>query len=288
VQINKTNLLDKITVIFEDQDIVIVSKPSGVVTNAAVSVKEKSLQEWFTDNYLQNKTVFPEDWQKLVPVNFSTEYGSPEEIFEQRQGMVHRLDKDTSGVMIFAKHPGSLVNLLAQFRKRKTQKKYLTLVHGAFRVPAGVISAPLARARVDRRKFAVDVSGRAAETKYLVKTVYRGFQKDDFVELEEKKAKLMKQSLRFYDQGFSLVHCWPKTGRTHQIRVHMAHEQHPLVGDVTYLGRKRAKIDPIWCPRQFLHAETLEVFHPRTQKKVEFKAPLADDLQQVLDFLKEK
>lgn len=324
MQTNKINLLDKITVIFEDQDIVIVSKPSGVVTNAAVSVKEKSLQEWFAEKYLHDKnkrdstdslkdskdieyTDFPEDWQELIPDDFSTEYGSPEEIFQQRQGMVHRLDKDTSGVMVFAKHPGSLVNLLAQFRERKTQKQYLTLVHGVFRVPAGVISAPLARARVDRRKFAVDVSGRSAETKYMVKTVYRGFLAEDFTKFTDsslekdstentklfvkfslEEAKLMKQSLRFYDQGFSLVRCWPKTGRTHQIRVHMAHEQHPLVGDIIYLGRKRAKIDPVWCPRQFLHAESLEVFHPRTQEKVQFKAPLFDDLQQVLDFLKEK
>jgi 23S rRNA pseudouridine1911/1915/1917 synthase len=276
----------EIKVVFEDQDIVLINKPAGVVTNRANSVKQPSLQDWFEKEYLGKN--FPDDWQNCVPQDFSPEYGSPEEIFEQRQGMVHRLDKNTSGIVIFAKHPGSLVNLLAQFRLRETQKRYLALVHGNFRVPKGNISAPIARARVDRRKFAVDVNGRPAETHYEVTQEFKGFRDGFLDKYEEKDQKILKQAERFYNQGFSLVKCWPKTGRTHQIRVHMAHENHPLVGDVTYLGKKRSKVDPLWCSRHFLHAEELEFTHPRTDEKVSFYAELPAELKQVIDNLEEK
>jgi 23S rRNA pseudouridine1911/1915/1917 synthase len=274
-----------ITVIFEDKDIVVLSKPAGMVTNSAATVKEESLQSWFAKNYPQD---FPEDWEEMIPSDFSDEYGTPEEIYEQRHGMVHRLDKNTSGVMIFARHPGSLVNLLSQFRLRKTQKEYLALVHGRFGVPEGNILAPLARARVDRKKFAVDINGRQAETKYEVADVFSGFIDDSFSSFSEDNKKLMKQAQRFYNQGFSLVRCWPKTGRTHQIRVHMAHENHPLVGDVIYLGKKRSKVDPLWCERHFLHAESLEFDHPRTGERTKFSAELPADLKKVVSLLEKK
>lgn len=275
-----------INVIFEDQDIAVVAKPAGVVANQADSVKQSSLQEWFIKTYGNQE--LPEHWSNCLPEDFSDEYGSPTEIFAERQGLVHRLDKNTSGVMVFAKHPGSLINLLAQFRQRKTQKQYLALVHGTFKVPKGNISAPLSRARVDRRKFAVDVNGRAAETIYQLEKSFSGFKADFYDQFSAEEQKIFKQAQRFYNQGFALVRCWPKTGRTHQIRVHLAHENHPLVGDVTYLGRKRAKVDPLWCPRHFLHAETLEFFHPRTNELVSFSAPLPEDLTKVLSFLEER
>jgi 23S rRNA pseudouridine1911/1915/1917 synthase len=278
-------MIENIEVIFEDKDIVVLSKPAGMVTNSATTVKDESLQSWFAKKYGQD---FPEDWQDLVPADFSDEYGSPEEIYGQRQGMVHRLDKNTSGVMIFAKHPGSLVSLLAQFRLRKTQKEYLALVHGQFRIPEGNISAPLARARVDRKKFAVDANGRSAETRYEVVDVFSGFIDEAFSSFSEDERKTMKQAQRFYNQGFSLVRCWPKTGRTHQIRVHMAHENHPLVGDIIYLGKKRSKVDPLWCGRHFLHAELLEFDHPRTGERTKFSAELSADLKEAVSFLKKK
>lgn len=275
----------EIKIIFEDQDIVVVDKPAGVVANQAESVKQPSLQAWFNKKY---QSIFPSDWQVCVPEDFSAEFGEPTEIFTQRQGLVHRLDKNTSGVMVFAKHPGSLVNLLAQFRQRKTSKQYLALVHGTFRVPKGTITAPLARARVDRRKFAVDVNGRNAETDYEVVKSFGGFTTDFYNQFSVEQQKTLRQAERFYNQGFALVRCWPKTGRTHQIRVHLAHENHPLVGDVTYLGKKRAKVDPLWCSRHFLHAETLEFFHPRTNDLVKFSAELPANLNQVVAFLQEK
>lgn len=103
-------MLIKPEIIFEDQDLVVVSKPAGVVSNNADSVKQPSLQEWFVATYQEEE--FAANWTRCLPEDFSDEYGSPEEIFAQRQGLVHRLDKNTSGVMVFAKNPGSLINLL--------------------------------------------------------------------------------------------------------------------------------------------------------------------------------
>jgi 23S rRNA pseudouridine1911/1915/1917 synthase len=211
--------------------------------------------------------------------------GRLREIYKERKGMVHRLDKDTSGVIVFAKNPGSLVNLLAQFRERKTNKRYLCMVHGCPRFDSFTINAPLGRARIDRKKFAVTVDGREAVTDYkVIKKI--PFSKEFFepflgekssLSLEEKK--LLRKNLNLYQAGFALVNCWPKTGRTHQIRVHMAHVQNPLVGDTVYAGRKRANIDPLWCPRQFLHAERLEVLHPRSGEGVGFEGELEGEMK---------
>ncbi|MFH2118301.1 MAG: RluA family pseudouridine synthase [Candidatus Paceibacterota bacterium] len=270
-------------ILFEDQDLLVINKPGGVVVNSAVSVTGETLQDWFADR--QKTQDLPADWSKQLPEDFSDEYGTPEEIYAQRQGMVHRLDKDTSGVMVFAKHPGSLISLLTQFKQRMVQKEYVALVHGQFRVEQGTLNSPLGRSRTDRQKFTITVTGRPAVTQYRVKQTFSGF---DWPNLENRlgeRAAELKKNKRFYEQGFSLVSCLPKTGRTHQIRVHLAHEQHPLVGDIKYIGRKRARLDPLWCPRQFLHAATLELTHPRTNKRARFEAKLAPELSSVLDFL---
>jgi 23S rRNA pseudouridine1911/1915/1917 synthase len=267
-------------IIFEDQDILIIDKPGGVVTNRAKSVTGETLQDWF--DQWQKDQEFPSDWSKLLPEDFSDEYGSPAEIYDQRQGMVHRLDKDTSGVMVFAKHPGSLINLLRQFRTRQVKKEYLALVHGQFRVEQGTLTMPLGRSRTDRQKFTVNIDGRPAVTEYRVEQIYTNFNWPALESRLGERAAEFKQNQRFYDQGFSLVRCLPKTGRTHQIRVHLTHEQHPIVGDTKYIGRKRARLDPLWCPRQFLHAAALEFIHPRTNERQRFEAELPEDLAAVL------
>ncbi len=268
--------MSKIEIIFEDQDLLIINKPAGLVVNQADSVKGETLQDWLKEKLSEEKM---SKWQNLVPVDFQSEFGTPEEVFQQRQGLAHRLDKDTSGVIVTAKNPGALVNILAQFKKREVIKMYTCLTHGKFRVPKATITAPLGRARVDRQKFAVISEGRPAVTDYEVVEFYPGFSEQGLEKLQE-----VKKQLSVY-QGFSLVNCWPKTGRTHQIRVHMKHWKHPLVGDSKYVGKKRVRLDREWCPRQFLHATQIEFLHPRTRKKVEFKAKLSQDLQQVLDLL---
>ena len=276
--------MQSIEVLFEDQDIVVVAKPSGVVTNRAKSVAGETLQDWFAKR--QQGKSFPDDWQSQLPDDFSIEYGSPAEIYRGRQGMVHRLDKDTSGVMVFAKHPGSLLNLLTQFGQRQTQKEYLALTHGKFRVERGTLSVPLARSSMDRQKFAADITGRPAVTQYTVEQVFSGFNWPKLEEIVGESAHSIRENERLYEQGFSLVRCLPKTGRTHQIRVHLAHEQHPSVGDTKYIGRKRAKVDPLWCPRQFLHATSLEFTHPRKKEIVKFETDLPKDLVAVIYYLK--
>jgi 23S rRNA pseudouridine1911/1915/1917 synthase len=257
-------MLEKIKVIFEDRDILVVNKPAGLIVNRAKTVKGETLQGWFFGRQEDRKTERLEDWGKLLPEDFDNQYGEPEEIFEQRNGLVHRLDKYTSGVMVLAKNPGSLVNLLSQFKKREVKKRYICLVHGELSVESGEVNVPIARSKNNNKKFAVVLNGRSAITEYKVLQFYQ------------------KQG---YQQGFSLVECLPKTGRTHQIRVHMTHLQHPLVGDKKYLGKKRARLDEQWCPRQFLHASFLEFTHPRTKKRVSFEAELSEDLKKALSLL---
>ena len=266
----------KIEVIFEDQDILVINKPAGLVVNRADSVKEESLQDWLAEKVQKN---FAPDWEQLMQTDFNDQFGTAEEIFKERLGLVHRLDKDTSGVLVTAKNPGSLVNLLAQFRQRTVTKKYTCLAHGKFRVPQGTIRAPLGRARVDRHKFAVTPAGRPAVTEYKVAEYYPNLN-----ELGIEKLHQFAKKLHVY-QGFSLVSCWPKTGRTHQSRVHLKHWSHPLVGDSKYVGKRRAKLDEVWCPRQFLHASSIELTHPRTNKKISFEAELAGDLKEALSFV---
>lgn len=265
-----------INIIYEDQDIWIIDKPAGLVANQAETVSEPTLQDWLKQRLVDVEEV---DWSELVPPNFNDSYGTPKEVFVQRLGLVHRLDKDTSGVLVAAKNPGALVNLLDQFRQRQTSKKYICLTHNKFRVPQGIIRAPLGRARTDRQKFAVISSGRSAVTEYRVVDYYSGLNKQGLRKLEK-----FKKKISIY-QGFSLVHCWPKTGRTHQVRVHMKHWKNPLVGDSKYVGKRRAKLDAVWCPRQFLHAAELKFTHPRTNEKVSFEVELAGDLKKVLGLL---
>jgi 23S rRNA pseudouridine1911/1915/1917 synthase len=296
------------TVLFEDADILVLNKPAGLVVNQADSVKAYSLQDWLaTQVPVWQKTWISSEWEKLVPADFALEFGSPEKIYAERLGLCHRLDKDTSGCLVIAKNPGALVQMLKQFRERKIKKSYLCLVHGGFTVLQGEINAPIARSEYNRTKFAVDVEGRVAITTYEVKRRFVGLKglveaaklgwshqapeyqafEAKFLELPVAVQKKIRQHKSSYEQGFSLVACYPKTGRTHQIRVHMAHIHHPLVGDQLYAGKKRASVDAYWCPRQFLHAATLEFTHPRTIAQQQIEAPLPTQLAEILEYLVE-
>ena len=274
--------LSPIEVIFEDQDLLILHKPAGVVVNRAQTVAGETIQDWIEAHIpsVAQKS-YPADWQAMIPDEFTGEFGTPESIFEARTGIAHRLDKDTSGVFVCAKHPGALIRLLDQFKARTIQKKYTCLTHGKFAMPEGEVNVPLGRRSSNRKLFAVVAEGRPALTQYQVQEFFPDFDTKLFEETTNEKSK--RTSIY---QGFSLVSCWPKTGRTHQIRVHMAHLQHPLVGDVQYVGKKRSRLDVLWCPRQFLHAAEITFAHPRTHKQVTFVAPLPQDLEAVLEFVK--
>ena len=289
----KINIMTKqVKIIHEDEDLLVINKPPGLVVNRAESVKVETLQDWLENNVQSIKNrQFPSDWQAQLPDDFTNEYGTPEEIFNSRTGLAHRLDKDTSGAMLIAKHPGSLVNLLKQFRLRETQKKYTCLTHGKFALTKGEVNLPIGRRFSNRKLFAVVPDGRLALTKYQVENFYSNFDLKKLSlgsklgnEPNSKKKNIKQKRFSLYD-GFSLVSCWPKTGRTHQIRVHMAYLKHPIVGDKHYVGKKRVKLDELWCKRQFLHAREIELIHPRSNKKARYIADLSDDLMLLLTYL---
>jgi 23S rRNA pseudouridine1911/1915/1917 synthase len=270
-------------IIYQDQDIVVINKPAGLVVNQSETVKGETVQSWFESQMIEwDKVKDISSWSSLIPDEFDPSYGEPETIFQVRGGVVHRLDKQTSGVLVLAKNPGSLINLMVQFKLRQTEKQYLALTHGLIDPPEGTINAPLKRHFRQRQKIAVDASGRQALTWYQVKQYYQ-FRLDKLALLKLKPNQLKK--LITTTGKFSLVKAQPKTGRMHQIRVHLAHIGHPLVADDKYVGRKRYKLDKLWCPRHFLHASWLKLMHPRTHQEVSFEARLSDDLNQALNYL---
>ena len=194
-----------IPILLEDAQILVITKPPGLVINRAESVKEPTLQDWMEAQQWYGK------WQTDVYADEDVA------LYHSRSGVVHRLDKDTSGVMVLATNPASLLELMRQFHDRETQKTYCALVHGKFSTQSGTVNLPLARNVGNRERFTVDPEGRESETEY---TVLEFFPHAPLY-LGQKKTKSY--------QGFSLIELKPKTGRTHQIRVYMAYIKHPLV-----------------------------------------------------------
>lgn len=276
-----------IDILYEDADLLVINKPAGIVVNdAATQQGQATIQSWFWQRLNQSGEATEVVEPELLPENFDDSFGGPAEVFAERKGMVHRLDKETSGALVLAKNPASLVNLLTQFKNRQTKKKYVSLVHGRFGIESDIISFPIARSTQERSKFRVDITGREATTLYQVKGTYVGLNLEALRERGEDEVtlKFIRKNKDSY-QGFSLVECWPKTGRTHQIRVHLAHIKHPLVGDKLYVGKKRRKLDEIWCQRHFLHASELTFTHPRTKQNLTVTAPLPAELEQTLSLL---
>ncbi len=225
-------------VTFEDKEILIIDKPAGMVVNRAKSVKEETVQDW-VGNYLKIKGRGIGD----------------------RAGIVHRLDKETSGLLIIAKTEKAFKNLQKQFKERRVEKRYLALVHGKVEPEKGEIKAPVGRLPWQREKFGVIPGGREAKTKYK-----------------------RTSSFQHQDSDYSLLELKPETGRTHQIRVHLKYWGHPIVADEKYAGRKTSRKDREWCPRLFLHAAYLAFNHPKTNKQVEFSSSLSLDLKNALRF----
>lgn len=236
-------------IIHEDTSTLLISKPAGMVVNRARSVPEETLQDW-----IRAHLTFPLSRNTMM-----------------RNGIVHRLDKETSGIMVIAKTDEAFTQLTRQFRERLVTKKYLALVHGKMSPQSGTISLPLERSREDRTRFRVWFTGRRATTTWETMRTYSTIRETGVV-------------LRWY-QGFSLLSVTPETGRTHQIRVHLSHLAHPIVADLRYAGKRRAKEDRKWCPRLFLHAVGLSFIHPGSGRRMEFRDPLPADLSQVLDLL---
>jgi len=221
-----------LSIVFEDEYILVVNKQAGIVVHPAAG--------HFSDT-LVNALLF--HTKHLSDIN------GPSKL-----GIVHRLDRDTSGLVVVAKDNKTHRNLSDQFKTHTVKKVYIAFVAGVVEHDEGIIDAPLSRNPLNRKKMAViHSSKRNALTRYRV----------------------IKRKT-----DFTIVEVYPLTGRTHQIRVHLAHIGHPLLADKTYgpLTTKKAYIQ-----RQALHAKLLSFFHPQTNKIVEFEAPLPMDMARLLD-----
>jgi 23S rRNA pseudouridine1911/1915/1917 synthase len=242
-------------IVFEDVDLLVINKPAGMVVHPAAG-------NWH--GTLVNAVLH--HCPDLEGVGGA-----------HRPGIVHRLDKDTSGLILVAKNDAAHRALQAQFKARTVHKTYLALVHGWLRsehgAERGEINAPVGRDPHNRQRMAVVslAQGRAAVTQYEIRQY-----------LEQATGNSRGSGAA--DGRYTLVACHPLTGRTHQIRVHLAHIHHPIVGDALYGGGRRASLA---CPRQFLHAERIRFILPATGQGVEFAAPLPADLQAVLDGLRD-
>lgn len=237
-------------ILFEDEHLLAVNKPPDMVVHPA-----KGHQSGTLVNALAGHT------QTL-----SSAYG------ELRAGIVHRLDRDTSGVILCAKTDAAHAALAAQFEDRSVEKHYLAVVEGAPELDSDLIDAPLGRSRHNPEAVAIAPrTGRPAQTIYRVERRYRGF------------ARLDVQ---------------PRTGRTHQIRVHLAHIGHPIVADSLYghrcalyrselEGRQPAADEPPLIERQALHARSIAINHPATGERLTLAAPLPPDLQALLHALEQ-
>ncbi len=244
-------------VIFEDEYLMVIDKPPGLVVDLSETQRAGTLEDILRDEY---------------------------HITAHRSGIVHRLDKDTSGLLVVAKSEQLLEKLQEQFKNRSVKKEYIALVHGEVK-GGGTVLGTVGRNPSKTHKFMVKDDGKEAETEYQpidhLKMSVEGYNKA-FGELSKAEKHKMKQLN--YDQ-LTLVRCFPKTGRTHQIRVHMQHIHHPIVGDKTYAGRNYLKFDPLWANRQFLHAAKLSFIHPVTNEPLEFEVDLPDDLKNICNLL---
>ena len=251
--------MDQIKVIFQDIDILILDKPPGLVVDPADTVKTTTLAD-----------ILQKDFGINLP----------------RGGIVHRLDKDTSGVILVAKTQEALENLQSQFKERKTKKEYLALVHGLLE-KAGRVEGNIGRNPGNREKFTVLLGeGKEAITEYTPEKRLQ-FTGDRLQEIFSgfNKIQMRKLSTIHYNL-FTLLKCYPQTGRTHQIRVHLKHIGHPVVSDEKYVGRKMYRLDKRWCPRLFLHAKKLGFYHPKSGEWMEVESELAKDLEGALQKLR--
>lgn len=221
-----------------------------IVNRADTTKAVVTLQEWIEKEF-------------NIPFDFSESTSD----FAKRGGIVHRLDKETSGAIIIAKNEKSFIHLQKQFKEGGVTKTYLALVHGSVNPPTGEIKLPIGRLPWNRMRFGVFPQGRDSRTLYKVR---------EYKTLEHEKKK----------ETVSLVEVYPKTGRTHQIRVHFQYLHHPLFGDELYAGRKTGAADRLLLPRHFLHASSISFIHPGTNNRVEFNAPLSPELAEFLKTLK--
>lgn len=232
-------------VVFEDDHLIAINKPPGLVVHPATSHRTSTLVHGL-----------------LHHCDHLADLGGP-----LRPGIVHRLDKDTSGIIVVAKENSAYRHLSRQFKEKLVYKEYSALVYGHLRQSSGQFTDPIRRHPKNRKKMGIIAGGREASTFWWLELLFG---------------------------EVSLVKVVIKTGRTHQIRVHFAHARHPVVGDATYGGKKRVKSvqNPLMrarlskVKRQMLHARRLALEHPATGETLDLSAPLPEDMSDLLQFLR--
>jgi len=223
-----------VAVVHEDDDVIVVDKPAGLVVHGGAGNATGTLVHGLLAR-------FPD----LASIGVGE---------APRPGIVHRLDKGTSGLLVVARTASAYHALVEQLRRREVERIYLALVWGRVAAPAGLIDAPVGRGVRDPTRMAVSAGGKQARTRYRVESRH------------EEPAPV------------TLLECRLETGRTHQIRVHLAAIGHPVVGDVRYRGARAA----LALERPFLHARHLAFDHPVTGERLSFASPLPADLQALL------
>lgn len=223
-------------IVYNSEDYLVINKPASVVVNRAESVNGETVQDWI---------------EKILKIENSKSQNANIELFRKRSGICHRLDKETSGCLLIAKNPAALIHALKEFKERRVEKEYLALVHGLVNPKEGTIKLPLARTRFDREKFEVRFSGKIAETSWRVEKY-------------------------FNDKNVTLVRLFPKTGRTHQIRVHLSHMGFPIWSDERYLRKDFLLEDRKYLSHHFLHAEVLRL-KSISGEMIEARAKLPED-----------
>lgn len=244
---NSSSDQPSLNVVFEDDDLIVVNKEAGITVNRS----ETTIHQFTLQDLLEKENKINTD-------------GEDQE-FIDRSGIVHRLDKETSGLILVAKNTNVFENLQAQFKERTIEKSYIALAHGDILPKTGEINVPIGRLPWNRKRFGVIAGGRPANTFYeVIETILVG------------------------DETLSLVRLFPKTGRTHQIRVHLKYINHPIVGDPLYGGRKTSRADRKELERFFLHAEAISFTHPVSGERMYFKADLPVELKTLLETYRSK
>ncbi len=238
-------------VIFSDSNFAVIDKPAGmIVNNADTNKSQYTVQDWVKENF-----------KFQIPNN-----ENPDELeFIKRGGVVHRLDKETSGILIIALSNEAFAYLQGQFKQRTVKKEYIALCHGKM-ISEGEVNVPIGRLPWNRTRFGVIPKGRESYTKFKTISHY-----------------ILKDGRRH--EELSLLRVFPLTGRTHQIRVHLQYAGHPIFADPLYGGRKTYANDKKFLARHFLHAGKISFESPTTKKIVSFESPLPKDLDSFLKLL---
>lgn len=258
----------KLNIIFENKEILVVNKPTGLIVNRSQTASGETLQDEIAD-YLG--------------------LGKDDLGIGERAGIVHRLDRETSGLILVAKSEKSFEKLQEQFKNRIIEKEYVALVHGHIKEDKVEIINKIVRIGKFGKFGVASIrqQGKESETN-VIKISNLQFKPLKFADILEQGEfnKVRKRYLAKQAMFYTLVSVFPKTGRTHQIRVHLKHFGNPVVSDTIYAPSKLLSFDKFWCSRLFLHAKSIKFMDPQTNKVISFTQEIPNTLVLALKNLK--